>query len=123
MLRHACIEAPTRGTNIYEFQFTVKEDNQSTSIALPSYFSAINGRPRVYVSPVDVFSGCYGSVNKESTHVIVQNEKAGTFNVMVTGVRKDAGAVAYSQSENIDEPIAPTDIPPSQTVILKNSTT
>ena len=36
---------------------------------------------------------------------------------MVTGVRKDPGAVKYSATENIDDPILPENIPPSQTVI------
>ena len=42
----------------------------------------------------------------------------GEFNVMVTGVRKDPGAVAYSSTENIDEPIAYNDIPCSQTIVV-----
>ena len=115
MLRHACIEAPTRGTNIYEYQFEVTIPNQTTTIALPSYFEHINGRPRIYVNPENVFSTCYGTVNENLTHAIIQTEKPGIFNVMVTGVRKDPDAVKYSASENIDEPIAPKDIPSSQT--------
>ena len=119
MLRHACIEAPTRGTNIYEYQLEATEPNQTTEVALPSYFKHINGRPRVYVSAENVFSGCYGKVNENLTHAIIQTEKPGIFNVMVTGVRKDPNVVKYSATENIDEPIAPEDIPPSQTVIAK----
>ena len=67
----------------------------------------------------NVFSGCYGKVNENITHAIIQTEKPGIFNVMVTGVRKDPGAVKYSATENIDEPIASEDIPLTQTVILK----
>ena len=119
MLRHACIEAPTRGTNIYEYQFEVTIPNQTTTIALPSYFEHINGRPRIYVNPENVFSTCYGTVNENLTHAIIQTEKPGIFNVMVTGVRKDPGAVKYSASESIDEPIAPKDIPSSQTSRIK----
>ena len=119
MLRHACIEAPTRGTNIYEYQFEVTIPNQTTTIALPSYFEHINGRPRIYVNPENVFSTCYGTVNEDLTHAIIQTEKPGIFNVMVTGVRKDPDAVKYSASENIDEPIAPKDIPSSQTSRIK----
>jgi hypothetical protein len=118
MLRHACIETPTRGTNMYEYQFEATEANQTTEIALPSYFKYINGRPRVYISPKNVLSTCYGDVNKELTKVIVKTEKVGEFNVMVTGVRKDPGAVAYSSTENIDEPIAYNDIPCSQTIVV-----
>ena len=113
MLRHACLEAPTRGTNVYEYQITTTEDNQTTEIALPSYFKHINARARVYVSAGKgkEWSGKQGKVNDELTAVVVKTEKPGIFNVMVTGVRKDPQAVAYSASENIDMPIALKDIP------------
>ena len=55
MLRHACVEAPTRGTNIYEYQIVVKKNNATTKIELPSYFKHINDRPRVYVYAENVF--------------------------------------------------------------------
>jgi len=113
MLRHACLEAPTRGTNVYEYQITTTEDNQTTEIALPSYFKHINARARVYVSAGkgNEWSGRMGKVNDELTEVIIKTEKPGVFNVMVTGVRKDPEAVAYSATENIDVPIALVDIP------------
>ena len=114
-LRHACVEAPTRGTNIYEFQIEVTEEPKTTLIELPSYFKYINGRPRVYVSGLD---GGEGKVNAAMTHVTVKTERKGTFNVMVTGVRKDAGAVAYSTTEYIDAPISAADLPQSQSVII-----
>jgi len=111
MLRHACIETPTRGTNMYEYQIVATEANQTTEIALPSYFKYLNGRPRVYVSPKNVLSTCYGYVTTDKERVIIKTEKVGVFNVMVTGVRQDPKAVAYSSTENIDEPIAAEDIP------------
>jgi len=117
MLRHACIEAPTRGTNIYEYQLEATESNQTTKIALPSYFKHINGRPRVYVTPKNVLSTCCGDVDEELIYAIILTEKPGIFNVMVTGVRKDPGAVKYAPSIYIDEPISPEDIPPTQTVV------
>jgi len=112
MLRHACLEAPTRGTNVYEYQITTTEDNQTTEVALPSYFKHINGRVRVYVSVVEQneWGGFGGSVNDDLTKAIIETEKSGTYNVMVTGVRKDPEAVAYSATENIDDPIDEKDI-------------
>ena len=112
MLRHACLEAPTRGTNVYEYQFEATEENQTTTIPLPSYFKHINGRVRVYVSAGkgEEWSGRRGKVNEELTAAIIKTEKTGTFNVMVTGVRKDPEAVAYSATENIDDPIDAKDI-------------
>jgi len=120
LLRHSCVEAPTRGTNIYEYQINVTEDNKTTTIDLPPYFKDLNSRPRVYVSPTRGFNcgGCGGYVNEALTAVIVETEKQGTFNIMVTGIRKDAGAVTYSATEMIDEPAAPKDIPPSTTTTL-----
>ena len=56
-------------------------------------------------------------MNDDHTKAIIETEKPGTFNVMVTGVRKDPEAVAYSESENIDTPIALEDIPSSQNKI------
>jgi hypothetical protein len=112
MLRHACLEAPTRGTNVYEYQITTTEDNQTTEIDLPSYFKHINGRPRVYVSASEQngWGDCRGAVNDELTMAIIETEKSGIYNVMITGVRKDPEAVAYSATENIDEPIDAKDI-------------
>ena len=99
MLRHACIEAPTRGTNIYEYQLEATEPNQTTKIALPSYFKHINGRPRVYVTPKNVLSTCCGDVDAELIHAIILTEKPGIFNVMVTGVSQiKPGAVKYAPS-------------------------
>ena len=117
VLRHACVEAPTRGTNIYEYQINVTETNKTTSIDLPPYFKDLNSRPRVYVSPTRGFNcgGCGGYVNEDLTAVIVETEKPGTFNIMVTGIRKDPGAIAYSATEMIDEPTIMEDVPPSTT--------
>jgi hypothetical protein len=105
MLRHACIEAPTRGTNLYEYQIEATEGNATTDIELPSYFSKLNCRPRVYVSPMNTFSHRYGVFNEALTKVSIHTEKAGIFNVIVTGVRKDPGAIAYSETIQIDGPV------------------
>ena len=112
MLRHACLEAPTRGTNVYEYQITTTEDNQTTEIDLPSYFKHINGQPKVYVysGAGSQWGSSRGYMNDEHTKAIIETEKPGMYNVMVTGVRKDPAAVAYSATENIDDPIAPKDI-------------
>jgi len=49
-------------------------------------------------------------MNDDLTKAIIETEKSGTYNVMVTGVRKDPEAVAYSATENIDAPIDEKDI-------------
>jgi hypothetical protein len=105
MLRHACLEAPTRGTNIYEYQIAVDEDNGTTVIDLPCYFKYLNKRPMVYITPQSHLSRYNGYVNEELTKVIVETEKKGIFNILITGIRKDKTAVAYSSEDYIDTPI------------------
>jgi len=105
MLRHACIEAPTRGTNIYEYQIVVKENNATTKIKLPSYFKHLNKRPLVYITPQNCVSTFNGYINKELTEAIVQTEKRGIFNILITGIRKDTAAVNYSKNDYIDDPL------------------
>ena len=102
MLRHACIEAPTRGTNMYEYQIDVKEDNATTKIELPSYFKHLNTRPLVYITPKNCVSTFNGYINKEFTEAIIQTEKVGVFNILITGIRKDKAAVSYSNNDYID---------------------
>ena len=104
MLRHACIEAPTRGTNIYEYQIVVKENNATTKIELPSYFKHLNKRPLVYITPKNCISTFNGYINKELTEAIVQTEKRGIFNILITGIRKDTAAINYSINDYIDNP-------------------
>ena len=94
-----CIEAPTRGTTLYEFQITTIEDNAETKIELPSYFKFLNGRPRVYVSSVNTFSKAYGYVNRKLTQAIIKTEFIGTFNILITAIRKDKLAKQYSETE------------------------
>ena len=107
MLRHACLEAPTRGTNIYEYRIEVEEDDVITSIALPTYFKHLNNRPRVYITATNVMSGYYGYVDAEKKAILVYTEKAGIFDIKVTGIRCDKAAVLFSSSEYIDEPVTP----------------
>ena len=102
MLRHACVEAPTRGTNMYEYQIDVKEDNATTKIKLPSYFKHLNTRPLVYITPKNCVSTFNGYINKEFTEAIIQTEKVGVFNILITGIRKDKAAVSYSNNDYID---------------------
>ena len=111
MLRHACVEAPTRGTNMYEYQIEVKEDNAITKIELPSYFKHLNSDPKILITPQNVQCRFYGTVNKELSKIHITTEKAGIFNVMVSGIRKDPTAVSYSATKYIDTPIMAEDIP------------
>ena len=107
LLRHACIEAPTRGTNIYEYQILVKEDNATTKIKLPSYFKYLNTRPRVYITANNVMTGYYGYIDDEQTSIIIYTEKAGIFDIKVTAIRCDTAAIQFSSEEFIDNPITP----------------
>jgi hypothetical protein len=99
LLKHVCIEAPTRGTTLYEFQITTTKDCLIMNIELPSYFKFLNGRPRVYVSATNTFARSYGYVNDELTEARIHTESPGTFNILITAVRKDPAAKLYSATE------------------------
>jgi len=96
---------------MYEYQIEVKEDNATTKIKLPSYFKHLNSDPKILITPQNVQCRFYGTVNKELSEIHITTEKAGIFNVMVSGIRKDPAAVSYSATKYIDEPIAEADIP------------
>ena len=51
------------------------------------------------MSATNTFSRAYGIVNEAMTHVIINTESPGIFNIMVTGVRKDKVAREYSETE------------------------
>jgi hypothetical protein len=54
---------------------------------------------------MNTISHRYGVFNEALTKVSIHTEKAGIFNVIVTGVRKDPGAIAYSETIQIDGPV------------------
>ena len=118
MLRHVVLEVQyTRNQYLsYQLEADSSTNQNERKWRLPSYFKHINGRPRVYVTPKNVLSTCCGDVDEELIHAIILTEKPWRYlMLMVTGVEKTP-VRSNMPSIYIDEPIAPEDIPPTQTV-------
>jgi hypothetical protein len=92
-LRHACVESPTTGDNIYRYEVEATENNQIVSINIPDYFRYLNENPQIWVSPANHFGRCYGILNEESLVLEVHCETIGKYNVLLIGTRKDEDAV------------------------------
>ncbi len=88
-LVHSFVESPTAGDNLYTYRIEAKEDNEEVHFKLPDYWQYLNKNPRVFVSPIEQFAGCYGKVNKSLTTLIINCEKAGKYEVLLIGTRKD----------------------------------
>ncbi len=95
MLKHSCIESPTRGDTLYRYKVTVQSDGGESFIDLPSYWPHLNENPEVWVSPVDQFARGYGYVDETLNRLIVRGEKKGSYNVLLLGTRKDPSAMSF----------------------------
>lgn len=100
-LQHCTVEAPTRGDNMYRFTAVADVPGQIVILPLPSYYPYLNEDSQVWVSPVGMFAGCYGELDPQNECVNVHCEKAGTYNVLVIGTRKDSYAVSRFQGEEV----------------------
>jgi|GEM_PF-7041462 len=87
MLRHAAVEAPTAGENLYRFTAKATTDGETVIIPLPDYFPYLNKNVDVYASPFKHFGGAYGEVIGDKLHVTC--EKAGAYKILVIGTRQD----------------------------------
>ena len=90
-LQHSFVEAPTRGTNLYDFDVTTI--NCTGSVTLPDYYKFLNENDRVFVSPKNHFGAGYGVVDSCQTCLTVYSNCDGDFNVLLMGVRKDIDAL------------------------------
>ena len=96
-LVHACIEGPTRGDTLYRYTVQIKVDKKSqrgtATINLPSYFKFLNEDVQVWVTPMDCFGRCYGTIDEKYAELTVFGDVSGQYNVLVMGTRKDPDAV------------------------------
>ena len=90
-LKHCCLEAPTRGENMYIYSVTTTAPDERFTLDLPDYWPFLNENPRVFMSNGDTLGGRYAAV--ASNAVVGVCELPGTYNVMVIGTRRDQGAV------------------------------
>jgi len=96
-LRHACVEAPTRGENMYRFKVQTATLAESFVIELPAYFTHLNEDAQVFVTSVDVQSdACADVVYDDAGGATVRGicQLPGRYNVLVIATRKDAFAIS-----------------------------
>ena len=105
MLKHSCVEGPTRGDTQYRYTVEVKTNGGEASIALPQYWKYLNENPQVWVTAVGQFSNGYGYVDGTSGKLIIKGEKKGVYNVLLMGTRKDQYAKKFDETgvEYVDE--------------------
>jgi len=95
VLRHSCIESPTRGDTLYRYKVEIESDGGEAFIDLPSYWLYLNENSEVWVSPVGQFAQGYGYVDEVLNKLVLKGEKKGFYNVLLIGTRKDQYAKAF----------------------------
>jgi len=103
-LIHSTVEAPTRGENLYRYDF--KTINCTASIELPDYFKFLNENEQVWVKPKDNLGNGYGVVDDMQSCVTFITDTDGEFSAVILGTRKDwhacnmwAGVERYNTGE------------------------
>jgi len=99
-LRHAFVESPTRGDNIY--RWTVATVNRNAEVILPDYFKHLNENVQVWVSPVKHFGRAYGEINTAQTILKITSESDGIYNVLLIGTRKDKIAKDFWDKDGVE---------------------
>ena len=69
---------------------------------MPDYWKHLNENPQVWVSAVDQFAVGYGSVDQSLSNLIIRGQKAGTYNVLLVGTRKDDVAKEYFDTLGVE---------------------
>ena len=98
-LQHSFVESPTAGDNLYTFVVSASADNQTVVTNLPSYWEFLNKNPRMWIQAQDQFAQAYGEVSSSSKEFSVTMEKAGLYDVMVIGTRKDKDVQGFKGVE------------------------
>jgi hypothetical protein len=86
-LRHYFVETPSAGGNIYKYQ--VELDEGCNYIDLPDYFEFLNKDSLVWVNPFKHFGRAWGEVIDGGKRAEIVTEKAGKYNILIFGDRKD----------------------------------
>ena len=94
-LQHSFVESPTAGDNIYTFVVSASADNQTVVTDLPSYWKFLNENPRMWIQPKGMFAQAYGEVSSSLKQFSVTMEKAGSYDVLLIGTRKDIVATSH----------------------------
>jgi hypothetical protein len=98
-LQHSFVESPTRGDNLYTFVVSASADNQTVVTNLPSYWEFLNENPRMWIQSKGMFAQAYGEVSSSLRQFSVTMEKAGSYDVMIIGTRKDENVQGFKGVE------------------------
>jgi len=98
-LRHASIEAPTAGDNLYRWEAAV--ENGIAIIDLSDYHPYLNENNMVWVAPVEHFGRGYGEVDDAQEALTIYADSDGKYNVVLIGTRKDKYATKYWQGPEV----------------------
>ena len=92
-LKHSCVEAPSRGDNLYRYALTTTTAGEHFSLELPSYWTYLNENPQAFISAVDTPSWCFATVGGASVTGACQ--LPGSYNILVFGTRKDPNSLGF----------------------------
>lgn len=99
-LRHAFVESPTAGDNLYRYEVEIKEG--VAVILLPDYFQYLNENVQVWVSAKNHRGQAISSGDLQT--FIQLNGDDGVYNVLVIGTRKDPVATNFWNKHGLEYP-------------------
>jgi hypothetical protein len=95
LLRHCCVEGPTRGETLY--RWTLITSNGSCVQALPSYSVHLNENWQFFVSPKNSFGTGYVVLSQDERTFTLFGSEDGPYSVVGVATRKDKGALAFDK--------------------------
>jgi hypothetical protein len=100
ILRHAFVESPNEGDNIYRYKITTCDCH--ATLELPDYFKYLNKNETIKIAPIDHFGKAYGVIDPTQSCVDFTSNFDGDYNVLIFGTRKDeAGEWGWSGTERV----------------------
>jgi len=96
LLRHNCVEAPTRGDNLY--RWTITTTNKTYVQTIPSYSCFLNGCWQFFVNSINSFGVGYVTLAPDESSFTVTVSEDGTYNVLGIATRKDAYAKDFDRT-------------------------
>jgi hypothetical protein len=95
LLRHCCVEGPTRGETLNRWMLTTS--NSSCVQALPSYSPYLNENWQFFVSAKNSFGTGYVILSEDETFFTLYASEDGTYSVVGVATRKDKGALSFDE--------------------------
>ena len=95
LLRHCCVEGPTRGETLNRWMLTTS--NGSCVQALPSYSPYLNENWQFFVSAKNSFGTGYVILSEDETFFTLYASEDGTYSVVGVATRKDKGALSFDE--------------------------